>query len=130
MSDPQLLFSIFKTVHMLTVLVTITGFVTRGIWMMRGSPLLNTRASRIAPHVNDTLLLISAVATAALSGQYPFVDTWLTAKMLGLIAYILLGAVALTYGPTRRVRVSAWIAALLSFIYVVYVALTKNPLIF
>jgi len=60
-------------------------------------------------------------------GQYPFVNAWLTAKVLGLIAYILLGAVALTYGPTRRIRALAFAAALMSFAYVVTVAITKNP---
>jgi len=130
MPDSQQLFSILKAVHMLTVLITIVGFVIRGIWMMRGSPLLNTRPVRIVPHINDTLLLISAVSAAAILGQYPFVDTWLTAKMLGLTAYILLGAVALTYGPTRRIRISAYAGALLSFTYVITVAFTKNPLIF
>ncbi len=127
MPDPQQLFYPVKFIHQTTVTLTIIGFVIRGFWMMRGSPLLNTRAARTFPHVNDTLLLISAVSTAALLGQYPFVNSWLTAKVLGLLAYILLGAVALTYGPTRGIRISAYIGALLSFAYVVYVAFTKNP---
>jgi len=129
MPDSLQLFSILKFIHMTTVTLTIIGFVIRGIWMMRESPLLNTRAVRTFPHVNDTLLLISAIAAAALLGQYPFVNAWLTAKVLGLIAYILLGAVALTYGPTRGIRISAYVGAILSFTYVVHVAFTKNPLI-
>lgn len=128
LNSPQL-FSIFKSIHIATVLLTIIGFVIRGIWMMRGSPLLNARPVRIFPHVNDTLLLISAVSAAAILGQYPLVNAWLTAKVLGLIAYILLGAVALTYGPTRGIRISAYTGAILSFTYVVHVALTKNPFI-
>jgi uncharacterized membrane protein SirB2 len=130
MPDLLQLFPIFKFIHMATVALTIISFTIRGIWMMRGSPLLNTRAARTFPHVNDTLLLISALSAAAILGQYPFVNTWLTAKVLGLIAYILLGAVALTYGPTRRIRIIAYVAAILSFTYVVHVAFTKNPLIF
>ena len=114
---------------MATVLLTIISFVVRGIWMITGSPLLNTHAARTFPHVNDTLLLVSAISTAAVLGQYPFVNAWLTAKVLGLIAYILLGAVALTYGPTRKIRITAYIGALLSFTYVVYVAFTKNYLL-
>ncbi|HJP38080.1 MAG TPA: SirB2 family protein [Gammaproteobacteria bacterium] len=130
MPDQLQLFTVFKYIHTTTVLLTIIGFTIRGIWMMRGSPLLDTRASRTFPHVNDTVLLISAVSAAALSGQYPFINIWLTAKVLGLLAYILLGAVALTYGPTRGIRISAYAGALLSFAYVVHVALTKNPFIF
>ena len=128
-TDPQY-FNIAKSIHLLTIALTILGFIVRGIWMIQGSPLLETRAARTFPHVNDTLLLASALWTAALLGQYPFVTPWLTAKVIGLIAYILLGAVALTYGPTRRIRVLAFIAALLCFAYVVAVAITKNPLLF
>ena len=129
MPDPQQLFPIFKFIHKTTVVLTIISFTIRGIWMMRGSPLLNTRAARTFPHVNDTLLLVSALSSAAILGQYPFVNDWLTAKVLGLLAYILLGAVALTYGPTRNIRIAAYIGAILSFTYVVHVAFTKNPMI-
>ena len=130
MPDLQQLFPIFKFIHKTTVVLTIVGFTVRGIWMMRGSPLLNTRGARTFPHVNDTLLLISAISAAAILGQYPFVNDWLTAKVLGLLSYILLGAIALTYGRTRKIRISAYIGAILSFTYVVHVAYTKNPLIF
>ena len=98
--------------------------------MIQGSPLLETRAVRTFPHVNDTLLLASALWTAAMLGQYPFVNAWLTAKVVGAIAYILLGAVALTYGPTRQIRVLSFLGSLLCFAYVVAVAVTKNPLLF
>ena len=123
------LFIAIKHIHLLTVTLTISGFIVRGIWMLQDSPRLNTRAARTFPHVNDTVLLISALWAAAMLGQYPFLVPWLTAKVLGLLAYILLGAVALTYGPTRRIRTLAFVAALLSFAYVVTVAITKNPLL-
>jgi uncharacterized membrane protein SirB2 len=128
-SNPYL-FIVIKSIHLLTVTLTITGFIVRGIWMMQGSPLLEMRAVRTFPHVNDTLLLASALWTAAMVGQYPFVNGWLTAKVIGAIAYILLGAVALTYGPTRQIRVLAFIGSLLCFAYVATVAITKNPLLF
>jgi len=124
------LFTLSKSIHMTTVGLTIVGFVIRGIWMIRESPLLDLRITRTLPHINDTLLLISALTTAALLGQYPFANSWLTAKVFGLLAYILLGAVALSYGPTRRIRITAYFSAIVSFCYVVGVAFTKNPLIF
>ena len=128
MADDNLLFNLAKGIHLTTIAITIMGFIARGIWMVTESPLRNAKVVRILPHVNDTILLISAIWTAALIGQYPFVDGWLTAKILGAVAYILLGAVALTYGPTRQIRIYAFIAALICFGYVVSVALTKNPL--
>ena len=126
--DPQL-FPAVKALHLATIAITVAGFILRGIWMIRGSAYLNTRAARTLPHINDTLLLVSAIWAAALLGQYPFVDDWLTAKVFGAIAYILLGSIALTYGKSRRIRAAAFASALICFGYVVAVALTKNPLL-
>jgi len=82
------------------------------------------------PHVNDTLLLATAIALAWMLGQYPFVHGWLTAKVLALAGYILLGTVALRPGRPKGARVAAWIAAQIVFLYIVLVAHTRNPLFF
>ena len=88
------------------------------------------RKKRKIKKVNDTVLLLSAFATGAAINADPFVSPWLTAKVFGLLGYILLGAVALTYGPNKPVRMITFAGALLCFVYVVSVALTKNPLPF
>ena len=124
------MFTAVKSIHLLAVALTISGFVLRGFWMISESPRLQARITRVLPHVNDTVLLVSAIWAGVLVGQYPFVNAWLTAKVLGAIAYILLGAVALTYGPTKSIRIAAFAGALLCFAYVVAVAATKNPLLF
>ena len=87
-----------------------------------------TRWIRIAPHVNDTVLLTAALFLVLMSGQYPFVDAWLTAKVLGLTAYIILGSLALRVGSTPSVRVVAWLSALVVFGWIVSVALTRQPM--
>jgi len=61
--------------------------------------------------------------------QYPFVQGWLTAKVVALAGYILLGMVALKPGRPKGARVAAWVAAQIVFLYIVAVALTRNPLI-
>ncbi len=128
MPDNVTLYMVMKTIHLTTLIITISGFILRGFWMMRGSPLLQNKIVKTIPHYNDTILLISAVWTGALIGQYPFVNSWLTAKILGALAYIILGGIALTYGPSKQIRIGAFIGALCCFGYVVSVALTKNPL--
>lgn len=116
-----------KHLHVACVTLSITGFVLRGVLMLRESALAGRRWVRIAPHVNDTLLLAAALALTVLTGHYPFVDAWLTAKVFGLTAYIALGSLALKAGRTRAIRITAWLAAILVFGYVMSVALTKNP---
>jgi uncharacterized membrane protein SirB2 len=119
---------LLKYLHLSCVALSGAGFVLRGEWMMRASAMLARRWVRIAPHLLDTVLLASAIALALLIGQYPLVDPWLTAKVLGLIAYIVLGTIALRRGRTRAVRIAAFWSALLVFAYIVAVAMTKSVL--
>lgn len=118
-----------KHLHVTCVVLSGLGFCLRGIWMMRESPLARHRLARILPHVVDTLLLGSALTLAWMSGQYPFVSGWLTAKLCGLIAYILLGVMALRRGRTRALRTRYFVLALAAYAYIVGVALSRNPLI-
>ncbi|HET6493523.1 MAG TPA: SirB2 family protein [Burkholderiales bacterium] len=119
-----------KYVHVGCVVISYVLFFVRGVWMMHESSLLARRWVRIVPHVVDTLLLASAIALAVMIRQYPFTTPWLTAKVSGLVVYIVLGMMALKRGKTKRARVTAWIAAQAVFLYVVAVALTKDPLPF
>lgn len=116
-----------KHVHMTCAALSISFFFVRGLWMMAGSPRLQQRWVKIAPHIIDTLLLVSAITLAVLSSQYPFAQAWLTAKVFALIAYIVLGTIALKRGKSKSVRIAAFIAALATFGYIVLVALTRQP---
>ena len=117
-----------KHLHLTTVVLSFTLFTLRGIAMLVDSPWLRRRWARIIPHSIDTVLLGSALGLMLTIHQYPFVHGWLTAKVLGLIVYIILGSIALRYGATKPIRASAWIAALATFGYIVSVALTHTPL--
>ena len=117
-----------KTVHIACVIASYSLFAVRGVWMIRDSTQLQRRWVKVVPHVIDTALLASAIALAVMMRQYPFISGWLTAKVIGLVIYIGLGMVALRYGKTRQTRIAAWIAAQVVFVYIVAVALTRNPL--
>jgi uncharacterized membrane protein SirB2 len=121
---------LLKYLHLACVALSAAGFVLRGVWMMRKSPMLERRWVRVAPHVVDSALLASAIALAVNIGQYPLVHAWLTAKVFGLIAYIVLGTLALKRGRTLRSRSTAFCGALLVFAYIVAVAISKSPLPF
>jgi uncharacterized membrane protein SirB2 len=123
-----MLYLTLKAVHVACAVLSISGFALRGILMLADSPLLAARFARVAPHVVDTVLLASALWLAALIGQYPFVQGWLTAKVLALIAYIVLGAVALKRARSKAARAVAFVLALCAAAYIVSVALTRDPL--
>ena len=120
---------VIKQLHITFALLSGSFFLLRGIWMLGESPLLQQRWVKVVPHVVDTLLLSSALVMVFWSGQYPFAQPWLTAKVLALIIYIGLGTVALKRGKTRLVRTVAMFAALATFGYIVAVALTKQALL-
>lgn len=116
-----------KHLHLLCVGLSGLGFLARGVLRLNDSPWLQRRWVKVAPHVNDTVLLVAGLALAALSGQYPFVDAWLTAKILGLLAYIALGTLALRLAQTRRGQFASAIAALLVFVWMLSVARLRDP---
>lgn len=117
-----------RAVHMSCAAASLLLFALRGIWMMRGPELLRQRWVRIVPHVVDTLLLASAIALTTVIGQYPFLQGWLTAKVLALLGYIVLGSLALKHGRSRRVRVAAFFAAVFVFAYIAATARAHDPL--
>jgi uncharacterized membrane protein SirB2 len=82
---------------------------------------------RFTPHVIDTLLLAAGAALCAIIGEYPFLDAWLTAKLLALIAYVGVGHIAVRRARQRAVRIGAWLAALALVLYIFAVALTRDP---
>jgi uncharacterized membrane protein SirB2 len=120
-------YTVLKHIHVTTVGITFILFVTRGMWMLTDSPRLQARWARIVPHINDTILLASGIGLAFVLHQYPFVNGWLTAKLLALLAYIVLGTLALKRGKTKSVRITAFMLALVAFAYLVAVAVTHNP---
>ncbi|HEX7650483.1 MAG TPA: SirB2 family protein [Noviherbaspirillum sp.] len=115
-----------KHLHMTCAALSGTFFFIRGIWMLRDSPRLQQRWVKTVPHIIDTVLLGSALTMAVWSSQYPFVQNWLTAKLLALVAYILLGTIALKRGKTKTVRTIAFVAALAVFAYIIKVAITRQ----
>ena len=115
-----------KHLHMTTAVLSGLLFVLRGIWMLTESRMRTQKWTKIVPHVIDTILLASALTMVFWSGQYPFVQPWLTAKVLALVGYIGVGMVALKYGKTKSVRAGAFVVALLLFLYIVKVALTRQ----
>jgi uncharacterized membrane protein SirB2 len=122
------MFQTLTTIHLITVAITLSGFLLRGIWMLQDSANLKRPIVRILPHVNDTILLVSAVWAGALINQYPFFNSWLTAKLMGTLVYIVFGAIALTYGRTRTQRVVAFAAALVAFAYIVSVSVCRSSI--
>lgn len=121
-----MIYATLKLIHIGTVYVTFGLFLLRGLWMLMGSPRLKDRRVKVAPHLNDTLLLTAAIAMLVVGGLNPIEQPWLIAKIAGLLAYIGLGTMALKRGRTKASRALWFAAALASIGYIIAVAVTKQ----
>ena len=121
------MYASLKWLHVGAVVLSGFGFIARGVLMLVASPLLAARFVRVAPHVVDTVLLASAVGMAVLARMSPLAQPWLAAKIVGVLAYIALGTVALRHGRSRRARMLAFVGALLVLAYIVGTALQRDP---
>jgi len=116
-----------KSLHIACVVLSGSGFLLRGILMLNDAPIPKQRWLRILTHANDTVLLAAALTLSVMAGWYPFVDAWITAKVFGVIAYIILGSLALRPGRSKGMRLASWLAALAIFAYIASVALLHDP---
>lgn len=114
-----------KHLHMTAAVVSIVLFIIRAYWSVSGSPRLQSGFARIAPHIIDTILLLAGVYLASVLGWH---QPWIAAKIIGLVLYIVVGTMAIKRGKTPASRAVAAIVAVIIFIYIVGVALTKQPM--
>src|SRR4051812_4462293 len=118
---PQLKFA-----HVLCVVLSGSVFALRGTMMLANASLANHWTLRFASVTIDTALLTAALMLVVTLHQYPFVQPWLTAKVLLIGAYVALGGIALR-GRTRVQRTVCFAAALAIFLFIASIAHAHDP---
>ena len=121
-------FAEIRLLHIGCVVFSGTLFMIRGMMRIADLPGANHWTLRWTSYLIDTGLLGAAVLLTLILHRYPLVDGWLTCKVLLLPVYIVLGIAALRGARTRAGRSAALVAALLTFGYIVGVALAHDPL--
>ena len=117
-----------KHLHMTAVGLSILLFVFRFIWSQFDASVLSKKWVKIFPHIVDTVLLASAIWLCVILSQYPFVNAWLTFKVVGVVLYIVFGLFALKKAKTTMGKWSFFVAALAVLMATAMVAVTKQPL--
>lgn len=118
-----------KHSHMLFIALSVTFLAVRFLLSLKSPALLQNKFLKIAPHVVDTFLLLTAIGLMLTIQQYPFQTPWLTDKLFGLFAYIGLAVMALK-GRSLLMRWVGFIGALSWLALVGKVAITKTPVLF
>ena len=75
----------------------------------------------------DTILLTAALMLMTIVQVYPFVDGWLTMKVLLLVGYIVLARLAFT-AEQKRMRLLSMVTAIAVFAFIITIARAHSPL--
>ena len=126
---PMASYANLRFIHITCAVVSVSLFVVRATLQFQGHNWRTQIWLRVIPHFNDTVLLGAAVTLAMVSGQYPLEQNWLSAKVIALVVYIVLGWVALRSTVSLAARKVAFVAALISVGYLICVAHTRSPLL-
>ncbi|MEQ9150544.1 MAG: SirB2 family protein [Parvibaculaceae bacterium] len=122
-----------RLVHIWSVIASGTIFFLRGLALLAGQGKAPGRIAMSMPvkltsYTVDTVLLTAALMLMTVVQQYPFIDPWLTVKVVLLAVYVGLGVAAFRFARTRAERAGLWAAALLVFLFIVSVARAHDAL--
>jgi len=123
-------YALLKLLHQVTVVASISLFVYRYSLLTRFPQRPLPRYLKVLPHVNDTVLLAAAIGMLVTLHLNPFAMPWLTAKIVALLVYIVLGGLCLRAPPRSARQAGLFVAAVVCFSYIVWVALRKQWLPF
>jgi uncharacterized membrane protein SirB2 len=115
-----------KWAHVSCVVLSGGLFALRAAFAVTGSAYANHAMLRRLSYAIDTTLLAAALLLASIIHQWPFVQPWLTTKVLLLLAYIALGLITLRLGKTRPIRLACFVAALIVYSFIISVAITHD----
>lgn len=122
-----------RLVHIWSVTLSGTIFFLRGLALLAGQGKAPGRIAMSMPvkltsYTVDTVLLTAALMLMTVVQQYPFIDPWLTVKVVLLAVYVGLGVAAFRFARTRAERAGLWAAALAVFLFIVSVARAHDAL--
>jgi len=123
----EISYILLKSLHVICALATLSLFIWRCRTIFSGRDLSRLWLRHIPDSV-DTILLGSGVVLMFMIGLSPLAGGWISAKLLAVFVYIVLGTIALYFGRTMEVRRMAWAGALLVFAYIVWLAHFKEIL--
>lgn len=83
---------------------------------------------RYLSYTVDTILLAAAITLATMLHLMPFVDTWITTKILLVLTYVTLGSLALRRTRSVQWRRTFFVLAMLVFAAIFTVARSRYVL--
>lgn len=116
-----------KTLHIGAVTLSVSLFTVRGAAVLGAQRWPLHRSLRMASVAIDTVLLSAGIALWVILSLNPAVDSWFGVKLTLVVAYIVLGILALKRAPTRRAKAVCYLAALACALWAASTALAHDP---
>ncbi len=117
-----------KWVHVFAVLASGALFTLRGAFLLAGARWPMAAPWRYFSYLVDTVLVTAAAMLVTILPAAMFANGWLTAKLVLLLVYIVLGSFALKRARTARGRALAYAVALAVFACMLGIARAHHPL--
>ena len=124
------MYEMVKHLHLTAIVLSVLLFLLRFVLNTTQSTMLQQKWLKILPHVVDTLLLVSAAILCVMLKQYPFVNAWVTEKLLALVMYVFMVTLALKLGHNSFMRGIGLVGALSWIAYAGMVAVSKQAMFF
>ena len=118
-----------RHIHLSLVAFSVLFFIVRAGLMFANKPIHQKKWAKMTSRTVDTFLLISALTLCSIIGQYPFVDGWITEKLIAVIAYIILAYIALYRSKTTKRRLLTIVGAIGWVAIAGKLAILKQPFI-
>ncbi|MFT3721421.1 SirB2 family protein [Pseudorhodoferax sp.] len=121
-------YPLIKFLHVLLAMASGSLFAARGLGVLLGAAMpLSPPVRKLAIAVDSALLLAALGLLGALQFA-PLDQAWLQVKLVLLVAYIVLGTLALRRARKPGWRLVAYVASLLCFGTMLTVAVRHDPL--
>jgi uncharacterized membrane protein SirB2 len=117
-----------RHVHILAAILSGSLFALRGVFALAGARWPHAAPVRYLSYTIDTTLLTAALMLVGILPGAMFANGWLAVKLVLVVVYVILGALAMKRGRTRGIRAGCFAAALLVFATVYGIARMHHPL--
>ena len=117
-----------KQFHIFIALLSGSLFAVRGAFALAGARWPRALPVKWLSYAIDTSLLTAAMMLLTILPWAMFANGWLITKVVLIVAYVVLGVLAMRPQRTRRARALYYAAALLAFAAIYGIARAHHPL--
>lgn len=117
-----------KHVHIMAIAASGLLFALRGTALLAGMRWPLAAPVRYLSYTIDTTLLTAAMMLLTILPGALYANGWLATKMVLLVVYVTLGILAFRKNRNLRARAACFVAALLVYVQMYFIARTHHPL--